>query len=60
MQLVRTKEPLWIANYKGKALAENEIINALVQHPILMERPVVVKGNKAVIARPLERIVELF
>jgi len=60
LQLVRTKEPIWIANYKGKELSENEIIEALVQHPILMERPVVVKGNKAVIARPLERIVELF
>ncbi|WP_297518334.1 arsenate reductase (glutaredoxin) [Flavobacterium sp.] len=60
LELVRTKEPIWITNYSGKELSENEIIDAIVQHPILMERPIVVKGDKAVIARPLERIDDLF
>ncbi|WP_353088724.1 ArsC/Spx/MgsR family protein [Flavobacterium sp.] len=60
LQLVRTKEPIWIAKHKGKKLSENEIIDTLVQHPILMESPVVVKSNKAVIACLLERIIELF
>jgi arsenate reductase len=54
--LVRTKESSWIENFKGKNLTDNEIIEAMVANPKLIERPIVVKGNKAVIARPKENI----
>ncbi|VXB99989.1 Arsenate reductase (Glutaredoxin) [Flavobacterium sp. 9AF] len=56
LELVRTKENIWIENYKGKNLTDNEIIDALLLHPKLIERPIVVKNNKAVIARPKEVI----
>jgi len=56
MELIRTKESVWIANYKGKELSDEAIIQAMVDFPILMERPIVVYGEKAVIARPLEKI----
>lgn len=56
IDLVRTKEKIWIENFKNKTLSHDEIIEAMVQFPILIERPIVVKGNKAVIARPLELI----
>lgn len=59
IELVRVKEPVWIEHFKNKTLSDAEIIQAIADFPILMERPVAVKGNKAVIARPLERINEL-
>jgi len=51
IQLVRTKEKIWIENFKGKTLSNDEIINAMVENPILIERPIVVKDGKAIIGR---------
>ena len=59
IELVRTKESIWIENYKNKILTDVEIINAMLAHPKLIERPIVVKGDKAIIARPKEKIKEL-
>lgn len=59
IELVRTKEKIWIENYKNKELSDQEIIAAMALHPILIERPIVVNKDKAVIARPLERIHEI-
>ncbi len=57
--LIRTKEAIWIDNFKGKTLSDKEIILSMVDYPILMERPIAVYGEKAIIARPLERINEI-
>lgn len=54
--LVRTKESIWMENFKNKSLSDNEIIDAMLANPKLIERPIIVKGNKAVIARPKENI----
>lgn len=59
IELVRTKETIWKENYKGKELTDDEIIEAMLNNPKLIERPIVVNGNKAVIARPKERIQEI-
>ncbi|NJM79116.1 MAG: arsenate reductase (glutaredoxin) [Flavobacterium sp.] len=56
LALVRTKEKIWIDNYKTKNLSQDAIIEAMLLHPKLIERPIVVNGNKAVIARPKEMI----
>ena len=58
IELVRTKESIWIENYKGKDLSDTQIIEAMLQNPKLIERPIVVNGDKAVIARPKEKINE--
>jgi arsenate reductase len=54
---VRQKEAIWIENFKGKTLTENEIIQAMVENPILIERPIVVNGDKAIIGRDLEKVI---
>lgn len=55
IELVRRKEKIWIENFKDKPLTDDEIIQAMISNPILIERPIVVNGDKAVIARPLEK-----
>ena len=59
IDLIRTKESIWIENFKGKTLSNEAIISAMVAHPILIERPIVVYKNKAIIARPLSKIEEI-
>ena len=59
IQLVRVKESIWIENYKNKVLSSNELIEIMSKNPILIERPIVIKGNKAVVARPIEKSLEI-
>jgi len=59
IELIRKNETIWKENFKGKELTESEIIQAMVDYPILMERPIVVYKDKAIIARPLEKIKEI-
>lgn len=56
IQLVRIKEKIWIENYKGKSLTNQEIIQAMVDNPILIERPIVVKNRKAIIGRDMDLV----
>ncbi|MDX1362964.1 MAG: arsenate reductase (glutaredoxin) [Arenibacter latericius] len=59
MELVRTNESIWKENYKGKELTDDELLTAMVENPKLIERPIVIHNNKAVIGRPPEKILEL-
>ena len=59
-EIIRKKEPLFKEEYKGKKLTEEQWIKILVKHPVLIERPIVVNGNKAVIGRPPENIKQIF
>lgn len=59
IELVRKKEAIWIEKYKNQILTDEEIITIMVENPILIERPIAVKGNKAVVVRPLEKIKEI-
>jgi arsenate reductase len=58
-ELVRTKEPLYIEKYEGKKFTEAQWVKILSENPILIERPIIVKGNKAVIGRPSEKVFEI-
>ncbi len=60
LDLIRKNESLYKENYKGKDFTEREWINIIVDNPKLLERPIVVNGSKAVLARPAEKIDELF
>jgi len=57
--LIRKGESVYISEYKGKDLSDDEWIAAMVAHPILIERPIIVSGDKAIIARPTERLNEI-
>lgn len=57
--LIRTKEPIYQSTYKGKTLTDEQWIQAMHEHPILMERPIVINGNKAIVARPPEKLKEI-
>ena len=59
IELIRKTEKIWKENYKGKELSDTEIIKAMVENPKLIERPIVINNNKAVIGRPTEKITTI-
>ncbi len=59
IELVRTQEAIWKENYKGKNLSSAEIIDAMIQNPKLIERPIAIKGTHAVIGRPPEKVLDI-
>ena len=58
-EIVRKGEELYKSRYAGKDYSETEWIKILSENPILIERPIVVNGNKAVIGRPIEKVLEI-
>lgn len=58
-ELVRRGEPVFKEKYAGRTLSDDQWLDALVAHPILIERPIVVCGARAVIGRPPENVLEL-
>jgi arsenate reductase len=59
LDLVRQKESIWIEKFKGKSMNDLQIIEAIAQNPILMERPIVISDTMAVIGRNLENLEKL-
>ncbi len=59
LDLIRKKEDLFVKEYKGKSLTDDEWLKIMADNPRLIERPVVVNGSKAVIARPAEKIEDI-
>ena len=59
IELIRKGEKIWKEKYKNKNLSNSELIKAMIENPKLIERPIVIKGNKAVLGRPSENIENL-
>lgn len=59
IELVRTKETLWKENYENRELSDSEVVSIMLKNPILIERPIIINGNKAVIGRPIEKILDI-
>jgi arsenate reductase (glutaredoxin) len=58
-EIVRTKEPVYAE--LGLADADrDQLLDAMAANPILIQRPIVIHGDRAVVARPPERLLELF
>ncbi|HEX6829385.1 MAG TPA: arsenate reductase (glutaredoxin) [Burkholderiales bacterium] len=58
-QVVRTGEELYKEKYRGRELSDEQWLDALVENPILLERPIVVRGGRAVLGRPPEKVLEI-
>ena len=56
-QLLRKGEQLYKEKYKGLQLSDDEWIRVMAENPVLIERPIVVKDNKAVLGRPPENVL---
>ena len=59
IELVRKNESIWKEQFKNKSMTDDEIINAMVENPKLIERPIVINGNKAAIGRPPIKLEEI-
>tara|TARA_R110002050_G_scaffold147559_2_gene273403 strand:+ start:14248 stop:14586 length:339 start_codon:yes stop_codon:yes gene_type:complete len=57
--LIRSKEAVWKEEFKDKELSEDELVLAMIEYPQLMERPILVNGDKAAIGRPPENLLEI-
>lgn len=58
--ILRKGEQIYKDKFKGMSFSEEEWIQIMTEYPKLIERPIVVRNNKAIIGRPPERVKELF
>jgi arsenate reductase len=59
-KLVRTKEPLYKQlGLDDPTLCERDLVRALAANPVLIERPIAIRGNKAIVGRPPEKVLEI-
>ena len=58
--VLRTREPVYAELGLGERdVSDDELIALMAEHPQLVQRPIVVRGDRAVLARPVERVLEL-
>lgn len=57
--LIRKGEAIFKEQFKGKSLTDREWVQAMIEFPKLIERPIVIKGDKAEIGRPPEKVLSL-
>ena len=59
IELIRKNESTYKENIKGENLSDKELINWMAKEPKLIERPILINGDKAVIGRPVEKFLEI-
>ena len=59
IDLIRKNENIWKDNFKGKNFTDDALIDIMIKHPKLIERPIITNGNKAVVGRPPEKILDI-
>lgn len=59
IDLIRQNHTTWKAHFKDLDFTDEELIEVMVEYPQLIERPIVINGDKAVIGRPPTRILDL-
>lgn len=59
IDLVRKQEAAWKESFKGKDLTDDQILQAMCDHPKLIERPIVVNSGRAALGRPPENVLDI-
>lgn len=59
IELIRQQETLWKDNFKDLEFTDEELIDVMINYPQLIERPIVINGDKAVIGRPPTKILDI-
>ena len=59
LDIIRKKEPVFLEKFAGKTRTRKQWIQAMMKYPILIERPIVVRGDRAIIGRPPSLIKDL-
>ena len=58
-QVIRKKEPAYKQHVADRDLSDHQLVEIMAAHPELLQRPIIVRENKAVLARPLENLAKL-
>lgn len=59
IDLIRENEVLWQENFKHLDFTDDELVDVMANYPQLIERPIVINGDKAVIGRPPSKILDV-
>jgi arsenate reductase (glutaredoxin) len=59
LDIIRKGESIYKENFKGKDLTDDQWMDVMIENPKLIERPIVVNGDKAVIGRPPENVLTI-
>jgi len=59
IELVRKNESVWKENFKHLSFTDKELIQVMAKYPQLIERPIVINGDKATIGRPPKKILDI-
>ena len=59
IELVRKNESIWKENFKHLDFTDEELIKVMAKYPKLIERPIVINGDKATIGRPPKKILDI-
>lgn len=59
IDLVRVKEKVWKDEFVDKELTDDEVLLAMIEYPQLMERPILENGERAVVGRPPEKVLDI-
>jgi arsenate reductase (glutaredoxin) len=59
LDIIRTNEPLFEKKFRNKKFTDAEWIQIILENPVLLQRPILVDGYKAIIGRPVARVVDL-
>jgi arsenate reductase (glutaredoxin) len=58
-EALRKNEDAYRQHVAGKDLSDEHLISVMTEHPELIQRPIVTRGSKAVLARPTDKLLEL-
>ena len=59
IELIRKNEKIWKEQNNKEKLKEIDLINLMIKYPKIIERPIVISGNKAIIGRPPENVLKI-